>query len=136
MQGLRLSLGQVWAPRFYSPAIAFIGTKTTGVRIIGVDPEREARTTRLREKVRRGKFISGRPLREVAIGIGLVVMFFGDAFMRGINEGMIRSATDTFAGRGQIHARGSEIHLNSTLPRTSILTQGPLSAPAANRRRV
>jgi len=45
-------------------------------------------------------------LSGIAIGIGLAVMIFGDAFMTGINESMIRTATDTFAGQGQIHARG------------------------------
>ncbi|VAX34693.1 hypothetical protein MNBD_NITROSPIRAE03-1381 [hydrothermal vent metagenome] len=69
---------QAWAPRLYSPALAFIGTKTTGVRIIGIDPEREARTTRLREKVSRGRFISGRPLREVVIGSGLARILNAD----------------------------------------------------------
>ncbi len=45
-------------------------------------------------------------LSGIAIGIGLAVMIFGDAFMTGINESMIRTSTDTFAGQGQIHARG------------------------------
>lgn len=45
-------------------------------------------------------------LSGIAIGIGLAVMIFGDAFMTGINESMIRTSTDTFAGQGQIHAQG------------------------------
>ncbi len=60
-----------WAPRVYSPALAFIGTKTTGVRIIGIDPVREARTTRLKQKVREGRFVSSSPVNEFVIGSGL-----------------------------------------------------------------
>jgi len=45
-------------------------------------------------------------LSGIAIGIGLAVMIFGDAFLTGMSESMIRTSTDTFAGQGQIHARG------------------------------
>ncbi len=45
-------------------------------------------------------------LSGIAIGIGLGVMIFGDAFMIGMFESMIRSATDSFIGQGQIHADG------------------------------
>jgi len=45
-------------------------------------------------------------LSGIAIGIGLGVMIFGDAFMIGMFENMIRSATDSFIGQGQIHADG------------------------------
>jgi ABC-type lipoprotein release transport system permease subunit len=60
-----------WAPRVYSPALAFAGTKTTGVRVMGLDPIREAATTRLKAKVKRGKFISEEPLEEVVINKSL-----------------------------------------------------------------
>jgi ABC-type lipoprotein release transport system permease subunit len=60
-----------WAPRVYSPALAFAGTKTTGVRVMGLNPVREAATTRLRAKVKRGKFISEKPLEEVVINKSL-----------------------------------------------------------------
>jgi ABC-type lipoprotein release transport system permease subunit len=62
---------QSWAPRVYTPALAFAGKKTTGVQLAGIDPPKEVRTTRIRHKVDRGRFISGTPLNEVVIGDGL-----------------------------------------------------------------
>ncbi|MAF32495.1 MAG: ABC transporter permease [Desulfobacter sp.] len=60
-----------WAPRVYTPALAFAGKKTTGVRVAGIHPVREVRTTRLRHKVEKGRFISDAPLDEVIISNGL-----------------------------------------------------------------
>ena len=45
--------------------------KTTGVRVAGIHPVREVRTTRLRHKVEKGRFISDAPLDEVIISNGL-----------------------------------------------------------------
>ncbi|MBF0473289.1 MAG: hypothetical protein HQK93_06100, partial [Nitrospirae bacterium] len=45
-------------------------------------------------------------LSGLAIGIGLAVLIFRDAFILGMNYGLIKSATNTFLGQGQIHARG------------------------------
>jgi ABC-type lipoprotein release transport system permease subunit len=47
-----------WTPRVRTPALAFAGTKTTGIEVIGVDPIRESQTTRLKNKVKEGRFIS------------------------------------------------------------------------------
>jgi ABC-type lipoprotein release transport system permease subunit len=60
-----------WAPRVHTPALAFAGAKTTGVRVIGLEPKREAATTRIREKVSEGRFISGQPEYEAIISSGL-----------------------------------------------------------------
>lgn len=60
-----------WAPRVYSPALAFSGNKTSGVRIIGIDPERESHTTRIKEQITEGTFLSGSPDREIIIGQSL-----------------------------------------------------------------
>lgn len=57
-----------WAPRIYSPALAFAGRKTSGVRVMGIDPAREAETTRLLKKVKAGRFISEKPSNEIVIG--------------------------------------------------------------------
>ncbi len=62
---------QSWAPRVYTPALAFAGKKTRGVRVTGVDPVREVKTTRLRHKIEKGRFLSDKPLNEVVIGEGL-----------------------------------------------------------------
>ena len=45
-------------------------------------------------------------LSGIAIGIGLAILIFRDAFMLGMNYGLIKSATNTFLGQGQIHAKG------------------------------
>jgi ABC-type lipoprotein release transport system permease subunit len=60
-----------WAPRLYAPALAFIGKKTTGVQIIGIDPRRESRTTVIRERLKEGTFLSGEHTNKVMIGTGL-----------------------------------------------------------------
>ena len=67
------------APRIYSPALAFVGNKTTGAQIVGIDPVREPRTTRIRPKVSKGRFLtkdaskesSEGPSNEVIIGESL-----------------------------------------------------------------
>jgi ABC-type lipoprotein release transport system permease subunit len=62
---------QAWAPRVYTPALAFSGNKTSGVQVLGIHPEREAGTTRLKYKVESGRFISDTPLKEIIISNGL-----------------------------------------------------------------
>ncbi len=50
---------------------------------------------------KRRTFLSG-----LAVGIGLASMMFVDGLFTGMLDSMIRTATDTFLGQGQIHARG------------------------------
>jgi len=69
---------QSWAPRVYTPALAFAGKKTTGVQVTGVDPVREASTTRLVHKVKRGRFISASPSNEIVISDGLARILKAD----------------------------------------------------------
>ena len=45
-------------------------------------------------------------LASLAIGIGLAALIFTDALMIGMVESMVRTATDTFLGQGQIHSDG------------------------------
>ena len=59
------------APRLYSPVLAFAGTKTTGAQMIGVDPDKETKTSRLAKKVSQGRFFSPAPANELIIGSGL-----------------------------------------------------------------
>ncbi|MCP4584016.1 MAG: hypothetical protein GY839_20585, partial [candidate division Zixibacteria bacterium] len=47
---------------------------------------------------KRRTFIAG-----TAIGIGLAAMILSDAFMIGMNENLIKSATKSFLGEAQIH---------------------------------
>jgi len=62
---------QSWAPRVYTPALAFAGRKTTGVQIMGIDPGMESKTTRLRNKISSGHFLSEAPEDEIVISEGL-----------------------------------------------------------------
>jgi putative ABC transport system permease protein len=60
-----------WTPRVYSAGLVSVGEKSTGARIIGIDPQAETRTTRFDRKVDRGKNFSNRPNHEAIIGKGL-----------------------------------------------------------------
>jgi ABC-type lipoprotein release transport system permease subunit len=59
------------APRLFSPALAFVEKKTTGVQVIGIDPVRESETTNLVHKITQGRFFAGPPAAEIIIGSGL-----------------------------------------------------------------
>ena len=50
---------------------------------------------------RRRTFLAG-----LAIGIGLAALIFSDAIIIGMGRSMVRTATDTFLGQGQIHLKG------------------------------
>jgi putative ABC transport system permease protein len=50
---------------------------------------------------KRRTFLSG-----LAVGIGLASMMFVDGLFTGMLDSMVRTATDTFLGQGQIHAKG------------------------------
>ncbi len=56
------------APRVHGSALAFVDTKTTGVRLIGIDPQRESTTTRIVSKIKEGSYLDGVPVKKVLIG--------------------------------------------------------------------
>jgi len=58
-------------PRVFGPALAFVGKKTTGVQVIGVDPVHEPETTNLVHKIAQGRFFTSPAAPEVVIGSGL-----------------------------------------------------------------
>lgn len=60
-----------WAPRLYSAGLASVAEKTAGVRIIGIDPAKEVRTTRFDEKLIEGSMFSSGQAYEVIVGKGL-----------------------------------------------------------------
>ncbi len=60
-----------WAPRLYSAGLASVREKTAGVKIIGIDLEKENRTTKFQDKVTVGKAFSKNPFGEVLLGKGL-----------------------------------------------------------------
>ncbi len=46
------------APRIYGPSLAYGKNKTFPAQVIGIDPSREAKTTRLKSKISQGKYLS------------------------------------------------------------------------------
>lgn len=48
-------------PRVLSSALAFVETKTTGVKLMGIDPVKERAATRIANKIKQGSFLSGAP---------------------------------------------------------------------------
>jgi ABC-type lipoprotein release transport system permease subunit len=60
-----------WTPRLFSAGIASVGEKTTGVQIIGIEPEKETLTTNFDKKIIKGKNFSKAPSMEAVIGKGL-----------------------------------------------------------------
>jgi putative ABC transport system permease protein len=62
---------EAWSPRLYSGVLAFIGKKTMLANLTGIDPDREAQTTRILQKIRQGRFLSAGSQNEVMIGADL-----------------------------------------------------------------
>ena len=60
-----------WAPRVYSAGLAAAADKSAGVRIIGIDPAREQRTTHFDRMITSGRPLSGPRAREVILGESL-----------------------------------------------------------------
>ena len=60
-----------WSPRVFSGALAFLGKKTTAVKMIGIDPLKESLTTSITQKVKEGRYLSSRVSNEMIIAGGL-----------------------------------------------------------------
>jgi ABC-type lipoprotein release transport system permease subunit len=60
-----------WAPRVYAAGLAAVGERTTGARIIGIDPGREDRATHFDRKVARGHALPTEAAGEALLGKGL-----------------------------------------------------------------
>ena len=60
-----------WTPRLYSAGLASVGEKSAGVRIIGIDPEKEVRTTMFDKKIIAGAMFRAEDAHAVIIGKGL-----------------------------------------------------------------
>jgi len=53
------------APRIYSPSLAYGKNKTFPAQVIGIDPDREAKTTRLENKISEGHFLTSEVINQV-----------------------------------------------------------------------
>ena len=62
---------QHWTPRIYAAGLSSVGDKSTGVRLIGLDPERESATTRFDQKITAGRMFQSGEDNEVILGSGL-----------------------------------------------------------------
>ncbi|HUV31451.1 MAG TPA: ABC transporter permease [Acidobacteriota bacterium] len=62
---------EFWAPRVFCAGLAAVGNKSAGVRIIGIDPERESAATRFDRKVTSGRSFSPSAAGEAVLGEGL-----------------------------------------------------------------
>jgi putative ABC transport system permease protein len=75
---------EAWAPRLYSAGLASVGEKTAGVKIIGIEPEKENRAIRFSEKVTEGKLFERDAANETVIGKGLAKLL-----KAGINDDVV-----------------------------------------------
>jgi putative ABC transport system permease protein len=62
------------APRVYSAGLVSVGEKSTGARIIGLDPLREKSTTKFDRKICEGRYFSLNPCYEALLGKELATM--------------------------------------------------------------
>ena len=60
-----------WTPRVYSAALVFKKAKTTGLQLVGIDPQREGETTRLPRKVSTGRFLDPAGHNEIVLSANL-----------------------------------------------------------------
>jgi len=64
-----------WAPRLYSGGLASIGSKTSGVQIIGIDPKRDISVLNFSSKIENGEMLPVEPGHNSLIGKGLAKYF-------------------------------------------------------------
>ncbi|MGB9005903.1 MAG: ABC transporter permease, partial [Candidatus Aminicenantales bacterium] len=62
---------EAWAPRCYAAGLASLGDKTSGVQVIGIDPERENGASRFNKKIKEGRVFRPDSSKEVILGAGL-----------------------------------------------------------------
>ncbi|HEX9902424.1 MAG TPA: ABC transporter permease [Acidobacteriota bacterium] len=62
---------EAWAPRCYAAGLASLGDRTSGVQVIGIDPERENGASRFNKKIKEGRLFRPDSYREVILGTGL-----------------------------------------------------------------
>jgi len=62
---------EAWAPRCYAAGLASLGDRTSGVQVIGIDPERENGASRFNKKIKQGRVFRPDSYKEVILGAGL-----------------------------------------------------------------
>ncbi|MBD3648367.1 MAG: ABC transporter permease, partial [Pseudomonadales bacterium] len=112
-----------FTPRIFSPALAYANDNNTPAQVIGVHPSREAKTSRLEEKVGAGNYLSPAPNRDgyfnALIGRSIADLLeanVGDELIL-ISQGADGSiANDIFIIQGIVGTRTSWDRLNVFLP--------------------
>lgn len=69
---------EAWAPRIYSSGLVSVGDKSTGARIIGIDPVREQIATRFEKKITKGVPFSKKASYQAILGEGLAATLNAD----------------------------------------------------------
>ena len=105
-----------WTSRIFSAGLASVGEKTTGVQIVGVDPEREARTTQFNEKIIKGRPFPLPPSHEAIIGKGLA-----EILNAGLNDKVVivSQAADGSIANDQYKVIGISESEDNIMDRTS-----------------
>jgi putative ABC transport system permease protein len=62
---------EAWTPRCYAAGLASLGDRTSGVQVIGIDPERENGASRFDRKIKEGRVFRPDSSKEVILGTGL-----------------------------------------------------------------
>lgn len=105
-----LDIVEAWAPRVYAPVLAFAGTKTVGAQVMGLDPVRERRATRIASQLASGSFVPEAPSAGAVISARLASALAigpGDEFSL-IGQGADGSiANDNFTVAGVLSASES-----------------------------
>jgi ABC-type lipoprotein release transport system permease subunit len=69
------------APRIYFPSLIFLKNKTNAAQVVGINPEKEAKTTTITKKIDKGIFLSQTPKKEVMLGATIAKMIKADIGM-------------------------------------------------------
>lgn len=99
-----------WSPRVYGTTLAFVDSKTTAMRLLGVDPERETATTSVAQQVSQGKFLDASDPKGVVIGSSLARLLkagLGDELVLVTQAADGSIANDLFTIRGILGESGS-----------------------------
>jgi putative ABC transport system permease protein len=62
---------EAWAPRCYAAGLASLGDRTSGVQVIGIDPDRENGASRFDQKIKEGRSFRPGSSKEAILGTGL-----------------------------------------------------------------
>ena len=62
---------EAWTPRFYAAGLTSVGEKSSGARVIGIDPALESKATNFQKKITKGNTLSDAAANQAVLGKGL-----------------------------------------------------------------